>query len=235
MTTIVALAAVTLGLAQGNNIDNDLQANLRDATFVARIVKGDQTQLKKINSDFGQTYRFTTSTIYFKEPLKMRAEAHVEETSVVYIINGTHLEIKLPSFVSKQDLSKSPGRRQTLMDVGILTPALMENLFDAKFVRSDRESGDAVFDLTYKPELNDTSRNRVWIDPKKKYVTRREWFNQYNRQLATFYYLNPQEINGVWVPTRLEVKNVDGVIAGITRYESIKVNSGLPDSLFSIK
>jgi hypothetical protein len=63
-------------------------------------------------------------------------------------------------------------------------------------------------------------------------VTRREWYNQYGRQLATFTYENPKQFSGVWFPTRLTVKNVDNVVAGITRYDSIKVNSGLADSLF---
>jgi len=235
MTTLIALATFALGNAQTANIENYVQGNLKDATLVAQIVRGDQKELKKINSDFGQSYRFNTSTIYFKEPFKMRAEAHVEETSVVYIINGTDLRIKIPSFSSKQNLAKAPGRRQTLMDVGILTPSLFESLLDAKFIHFDRETGNPVFDLTYKPEMDDQSRYRVWIDKNKKYVTKREWFNQYGRQLATFYYLNPTEVSGVWLPTRLEVKNVDNVVAGVTKYDAIKINTGLSDSLFSTK
>lgn len=229
------MASLALTGAQASSIDNYLQSDLKDATIVAKIVRGDQKELAKINKDFGQSYRFSSSTIYFKEPLKMRAEAHVEETNVVYVINGSDLLIKIPNFTSKQNLAKAPGRRQTLMDIGILTPSLMADLLDAKFIRNDRETGNAVFDLFYKPNMDDASRNRVWIDKAKKYVTKREWFNQWTRQLATFYYLSPIQVNGVWMPTRLEVKNVDNVVAGVTRYESIKVNSGLSDSLFMAK
>ena len=235
MTTLLAMVAIGLTGGQANNIENYLQADLKDATLVAKIVKGDQKELAKINKDFGQSYRFSSSTICFKEPFKMRAEAHVEESSVVYIINGAELLIKLTNFTSKQNLARAPGRRQTLLDIGILTPALMSGLLDSKFIRTDRETGNAVFDLFYKPNMDDSSRNRVWIDKNKKYITKREWFNQWTRQLATFYYLNPVQINGVWLPTRLEVKNVDNVIAGVTKYESIKVNSGLSDSLFQAR
>jgi hypothetical protein len=235
MTSIIALATVALSGAQGANIDNYVQADLKDATLVAEVVKGDQKELQKINKDFGQSYRFSSSTFYFKEPLQMRAEAHVEDTNVVYIINGPIQRIKLAGINSRQDLSKAPGRRQSLMDIGILTPSLMASLLDAKFIRMDRETGDAVFDLTYKAEMDDSSRNRVWIDKTKKYVTKREWFNQWKRQLATFYYLNPKEFNGVWLPTRMEVKNVDNITAGVTKYDLIKVNTGLLDSLFSTK
>jgi outer membrane lipoprotein-sorting protein len=236
MTIILAVATVAITSGQATNIDGYLQTDLKDATIVARIVKGNQKELLKINKDFGQSYRFESSTIYFKEPFKMRAEAHVEETSVVYIINGTDLTIKIPNMkLPKQDLAHAPGRRQTLMDIGILTPSLMSGLLNAEFKRMDRETGDAVFDLTYKPEMNDATRYRVWIDKNKKYIAKREWFNQWTRQLATFYYSKPIEVSGVWLPTHLEVKNADNVVAGITSYESIKVNSGISDSLFISK
>jgi outer membrane lipoprotein-sorting protein len=234
MTTLLAIAVITRTLGQSTNIENYLQADLRDATFVAKIVKGDQRELLKINKDFGQSYRFDSSMVYIKEPFKMRAEAHVEDTNVIYILNGPDLWIKIPNMkLPKQNLSKAPGRRQTLMDFGILTPSLMSGFLNSEFKRIDRESGNAVFDLTYKPEMDDATRYRVWIDQTKKYITKREWFNQWTRHMATFYYLNPIEVNGVWIPTRLEVKNVDNVIAGITKYESVKVNTGLPDSLFT--
>jgi outer membrane lipoprotein-sorting protein len=233
MTTIIALATIALSGGQANNIESYLQSDLRDTTFVAKIVKGDQRELLKINKDFGQSYRFDSSRVYFKEPFKMRAEAHVEDTNVIYVINGTDLSIKIPNVkLPKQNLAKAPGRRQSLMDFGILTPSLMSGLLNAEFKRIDRETGDGVFDLTYKSDMDDASRYRVWIDRSKKYITKREWFNQWTRQLATFYYLNPVEVNGVWVPTRLEVKNVDNVIAGITKIEAIKVNTGISDSLF---
>jgi outer membrane lipoprotein-sorting protein len=37
---------------------------------------------------------------------------------------------------------------------------------------------------------------------------------------------------GVWTATKVEVQNTDRVVAGITAYKNIKVNTDLPDSLF---
>jgi outer membrane lipoprotein-sorting protein len=233
MTTLTAVAALSLGF-QTPSINQYVQRNLDDATFRARVVKADQRELLKINRDFGQSYRFETTTIRFKEPLKMRLEANVEDTSVLYIINGTTQIIRVPRIRVNQkvDLSKSPGRRQTPLDFGILTPSLFDGLFVAKFVRNDRASGDLVFDLTYPASMDDTSRHRIWVDADKKYVTKREWYNQHGRQLATFTYENPQQEAGVWVPTKLTVRNVDNKVAGITTYTDIKINTGLNESLF---
>ena len=42
-------------------------------------------------------------------------------------------------------------------------------------------------------------------------------------------------ITGVWMPTKMQVKNVDGKIAGETFYSGLKVNQNLSDTLFSTK
>jgi len=234
MITLYAMTAFAAGL-QSSNIGDYVQRNLDDATFVARVVRGDQRELRKINSDFGQSYRFESTTIRFKEPFKMRLEANVDDTNILYILNGSTQYIKVPRarINTQANLSKSPGRRQTPLDFGMLTPSLFNGLFQAKFVRMDRASGDAVFDLTYPANLDDTSRHRIWVDAQKKYVTKREWYNQHGRQLATFTYERPENVKGIWLPTQLTVRNVDNKVAGITRYETFRVNTGLSDSLFN--
>lgn len=235
MIGIAALAVLVVGAQQGN-IDAYLQKNFDDASFTAKVKFANQKELLKINKDFGQTYRFSSTDFKVKEPFKIRGDAKVEDTNVTYIINGPKQLIKIPRIKvnSKQDLSKAPGRRQTLLDFGVLTPSLFNNFFVAKFVRMDRASGDAVFDVTYVPSLDDTSRHRIWVDPQKKFVTKREWYGQRGGQYCTFFYTDPVNVDGVWMPTHVSVKNVDGVLAGETYYTGLKVNQGIPDSIFAI-
>ncbi len=110
---------------------------------------------------------------------------------------------------------------------------MFEERFDATFVRQDRETGDLVFDLTYKkPKYHDTSRHRVWVDPQKKYITKRVWFAQDGHEMATFIYEDPEEQNGIWFPSQATVKNVDDHVAGVTRYTKMNINVGLSDKLF---
>ena len=175
MNTILALATTLVAAQSTPRIEDYVQRNLRDATLVARVLKGDQRELKKINGDFGQAYRFDTTTVQIKEPFKLRLEANVEDSNVIYIINGPRRLLKIPkSGISQsKDLSMHPGQRQTLMDFGLLTPSLFEDLFQSKFVRTDRATGDLVFDLTYPASMDDTSRQRVWVDKEKKLVDKR--------------------------------------------------------------
>ncbi len=234
MTTLLAATAFML-VGQANYDAGDIvQKGIKDISFTARVDFGNQYELAKINKDFGDSYRVSYSLIKTKEPFKVRVEGKVGDTTALYILNGTKRVYSIPRLKLKQkeDVAKGPGKRQTYLDFGLLTPSLTDELFNADFVRVDRATNDLVFDLTYKK--NDKSRHRVWVDPKKKIVTKREWYNQKGKQLATFFYEKPVEIDGVWMSTMATVKNVDNKKAGVLLYENIKVNQGISDSLFDI-
>lgn len=236
MTIVSPLLGLIAGFQQEHSISEVVQSNLQDATFVATVVRGDQTELAKINKDFGQSYRFRYTKVYMKEAFRLRLETKVDDMDIFYIMNGTKQMYKVPKarINQKNDLSDSPGRRQSAFDFGLLTPSLFKSLFNAKFVRVDRATSAYVFDVTYKPELHDTTRSRIWVDPDKKYVMKREWYNQVGDLRAVFTYEDPKEANGVWFPTRFTARNTDNKVAGVTQYESLKANTGLPDSLFTM-
>lgn len=235
---IAAIALVALSHVQTTSILDYVQTDLKDATFVAKVMRGDERELRKINDDFGVSYKFKTAQIRMKDPFMLRMEATVEDTSILYIVDGPVVVYRIPraGIHTSTNNARHPGRRQTFLDFGLLTPSLFGNFFDAKFVRKDRATGDAVFDLTYSDKkVDDSSRHRIWIDPAKKIVTKREWYDQEGKQKATFLYQEPTEVDGVWMPTQLTVKNNDNAVAGITKYISIKINTGLTNSLFDVR
>jgi hypothetical protein len=240
MTMLVASVAL-LGL-QGTSINDYVQPNFKDASFQIKLVFGNQDELAKINKDFGTSYRFKTMDAKLKEPFMLRLTGSVEDTDVLFIQNGVDRLYSIPKMHIKQreNLDDEPGKRQTPLDFGFLTPSMFAastpggELFESKFVRNDRATGDMVFDITYNPKYKYRSYYRVWIDPQKHYITKREWYRK-ERQLATFFYSEPVNQQGVWLPTHLLVKNVDNVRAGETEYVAIKLNTGLDDSLFKAK
>lgn len=195
-------------------------------------VKGEQSELRKINKDFATSYKFSYLKVYYKEPLMLRAESRVEGTDLYYMISGGRKKYLIPKIhiSTVQNIAHAPGKRQTMMDFGLLTPSLFADLMNAEFIRTDPDNGDLVFDLTYKAD--DRSRYRVWVDPQKRFITKRVWFAQDGHEMATFTYAQPEEVNGVWFPTRGTVRNADRVVAGITEMTQIRVNEGLKDSLF---
>lgn len=236
MIHAVALSILTLVPIADPTTADIVQSKFEDAIFTAKVVTGNQAELAKISDDFGNSYRLKVVKSYLKEPLMMRLETKVDDTNLLLVIANFKRTFKVPRFPTKpEDLRDKPGKMQTPLDYGLITPSMMAELFTAKYVRTDRASGDYVFDLTFKtPKFSDTSRHRIWVDPQKRVVSKREWYNQYGRQKATFFYEEPMLRDGVWFPSRGTVRNMDGKIAGVIEYESVKVNSGLVDSLFKV-
>ncbi len=238
MTSLIAAAV----LGQGTpTIRSLVQDDLRDLSFTARVASSNQAELRKINPDFANSYRFSSSQVWLKEPFKLRLESTVDDTKIFFILNGSQRTVRVPraGISQREDLSKAPGKRQTPLDFGLLTPSLFQDYFVAKFVRTETRGefqGDHVFDLTYVARLDDTTRHRVWVDPTTKITAKREWYSQLGGHLmAVFTYDQVREVSGVWIPTRLTVRNADGKVAGATTYAGVKVNSGLADSLFEAR
>ena len=234
MTSLIALTLVAQ--TPKFDVDDIVQKSFKDAMFTATLRESSQAELKKINVDFANSYRFGTMRAWIKEPHMLRLTSTVDDTDVVFLLVGAKQTYAIPKIKLKKstDLSNAPGRRQTPLDFGLITPSLFKDLFTATFVRVDRESSDLVFDLTYARRDLDTSKHRCFIDKDKRYVTKRVWFNQEGALMATFNYSKPKLENGVWVPTHCVVKNSDDKVAGQTEYLNMKINSGIPDSVFKL-
>ena len=232
---MVAILASVFAQTASPEIGAYLQNGFHDATFTVKIVRKDQRALESINKDFGRSFQFDTTQVRMKEPYKLRIDVNEEDTAMSYVIDGPIQRFKVPKLRlnTRRDLSKLPASRQTTMDFGFLTPALFGDLLDAKFVQADPSKGAAVFDLTYKPVYENTSRQRVWLDPTTRTMLRREWYNREGRLLATFEYADPRSDEGASVPTRMIVRDAAGEVAGETRLNEIRINRGVEDSVFS--
>jgi outer membrane lipoprotein-sorting protein len=233
MTTLIALVALALP-KPAPTIDEVLQTNFKDATFEVKVVQKNQGELGKINKSFGDAYRFDQMKAFLKEPMMIRLESRVGDSEILFILNGFNRLMRVPraNFSQRENLKNDPGKVQSLMDFGILTGSLMRELFTATYLRTDRASGNYVFDLNYLAKFKDTSKFRIWVDPAKKYITKRESHNRKGEQRATFFYDEPIQSGGVWMPSRVTVRNMENKVAGVTDYRSAKINTGLSDSLF---
>ncbi|MBN8690015.1 MAG: outer membrane lipoprotein-sorting protein [Armatimonadetes bacterium] len=241
MSILTTLAATSLILTpQSQDIKNYVQSGFRDAQFTVKTGAHSISELSKINKDFTNSYRVSSSQVWLKEPFKLRMVSTIQGEAVTFIVNGGIKWTRVPrsNLNVKMDVSKKPGMRQTGFDFGLLTPAMLTTLFQADFVRMDRATGDAVFDLTYYASLKDTSRYRIWIDPEQKRITKKEWYAQKGRQggrlMATIFYEKPVTQNGATLATQVSVNNADNKRAGTVSYENVKINAGVADDLFKV-
>ena len=233
----IALIAAAAFSVQTPDIKDVIPTGFRSATFSAFVGSASQVELQKINKDFAQSYRFKSMEVWMKEPFKIRMQSMVDDSEILMVINGPVRKLSIPKarLSQKFDLAKQPGKRQTAFDFGFLEPSLFDGFFQATYVRTERTTGEYVFDVTYVPTLKDKSRHRIWIDPAKKIITKRQWYaNRGGFLMATFDYLEPVQIGGVWIATKINVTNADNKLAGTTVYKNVKVNPTIEDSMFNV-
>lgn len=210
------------------------QDKLRDLQMEARVEGVRLGELRKINKDFANAYRFRRMLVQYKEPLKLRLESEVQGQKIIYILNGGQKLVIAPRQRVREDVTNAPGKRQTPLDFGFITPSLAR-LLDAKFLREERENGTLllVYELTW-GYTQDTARHIVWIDPERRYLVRRHW-HSFGIYRARFEYKEPvQAAPGIWIPSKVEVYNADQRFGGRTVNSNIRVNQGLNDQLFEV-
>lgn len=217
-----------------SSADADLAActvnGVRDLEARVSVEKADLPQLEKINKDFGVLYRLREVTIRYKDPDKFRMDNRLG----VFIVNGSTRYIRVPQLGLRRrdEMGAELGRRHSLLDIGILTPARLEQM-RWRYVRTEMLQGRSLPTFEIRFGDGDTSRYVLWMDTRRKYLVRREWLDSEGKVRATFDYLQPVEVlPGVWIPTRIEVRNAEGILAGATAYRDLKVNLDPPDSLF---
>jgi outer membrane lipoprotein-sorting protein len=238
VATSGALVLSTLAQARAvdNNISHYICQKLDDFQATMQVVSVNERELAKISKDAILLYRFKSVNMRYKEPNKVRIEGSVDGTRGTFVLNGPLQSVRINSATIKRDFGNSPGKRKSLMDVGLISDYYL-TYTNARFLREGTVDGVpcAVFDMTYKDRDEDSSHHIVYVDPKTKVVLKREAYSQTGQLQAIYFYKNLREVApGVWFPTRIEAQNVDRVVAGVTAYKDVKVNVGLPDSLFKL-
>jgi len=215
-------------------LDDIVCSKLEDLSFTASIETAIRKELKKINKDFAFSYEAEGIRVLYKEPLKLKVSTLYNGQEAVYVIKGDTKYYHVPrlNLKRKDNIAEEPGKRQTLLDFGLITKSMKESFLNGNYVRTDSD-GNYVFDLRYQYK-KDYTRFRVWVDPQKKYIVKKMWYNQHGELMATFEYSEPVHVNSVWFPGKIVVKNAEGKLAGISRISNVKVNTGIPDSEFSL-
>jgi len=213
------------------------QPALHDFTATAVIVEKNDDELRQIDPNFAQGYRFRQSIIQYKEPFKLRVDSKVGLFSVRYVINGKRKATQVPGLrINKvKDITGRPGEEQGMLDSGILTPAFLADSVASRFVGKEKLNGEMVpnFEFWYTDEKH-SRHHTVWVDPTKRIIVRHDVFNRSGGLKMRYMLKQPIQVAWVWVPTRVEVYNASGRLAAVTRYTTVKVNTGLSESLFRI-
>ncbi len=213
------------------NIQTFVSASVKTLQLSSEIVTENQDALRTIDGDIALAYRLHRGSMAYEQPGKLRIDASIPHlVTGYYIINGNQ-KLTVAPFVHKvQDTTGAPGKRQTLLDFGLVSPELLTD-YTATFLR--RDSGLILFQIQPK-QAGETQKDLVWIDPKTHITTQRYNYNRDGKLIKWFLYKNPKLVGGVYVPTRVELYNPQNKLAGATVYENIRVNLPLSENIFKI-
>ena len=148
----------------------ELTTPIQDMEATVHVSQADTKELEKIGRDFGTTYRFRKLTFQYKQPDKLRLEAHSNILGLaLLILNGPLRYYSIPKLHlrNKENLLNSPAKRQTLLEYGGLLSTDTLHLMNSKFLRSETINGDnlSVYELKYQGAPSG-SYYLLWIDPK---------------------------------------------------------------------
>lgn len=216
---------------------------LKDLETTIKVTKMESKELEKIGGDFATNYtvfrNLRTLSLVYKSPDKLLLEGKSNLLGqAALLINGSTRFYAVPKLNvrKKENLEKEPVRRQSLLEYsGLLSDGTLR-FMQSKFVREEmlNNTPTLVYDLTYQG-VSGASYYRLWLDPQKRMVRKRAWFDGDDRLRATFLYEEPREVvAGVWLPGRCDIVNPDGVTAGSMTYTDAKINQGVSDTLFDM-
>jgi len=205
--------------------------NVRTLTMDTYVVTENRPELNKISGDFAEAYRFHRVAVSYAQPDRLQFESVVAGTHITYTINGNRKYTSIPSFhVHKvEDTTGAPGKKQSLLDVGLIPPELL-TYYNGTYLRT--EGNLVVFQIMPK-QRSETYKDIVWIDPVTHITTKRIHYNRDGKLIAWYTYTNPAEPRPhVYVPTRVTVFNPLNQLAAVTQYSNIKVNLPVSGSIF---
>lgn len=213
----------------------DATRGFKDISLTSRVEKAEVKELDKIGSDFSKGYAFKTTTVRFKSPDKMRIDGKLGLVSMSVVINGDDKVTRVPllRIAKKDNVAKEVPKRQSDLDIGIISGSFWDN-YEVK--GAVEESGDdgPVYKITYVSNSKKKDESVIWVDAKTLKLLKHERYRN-GKMKARFIYLDHSYVQGiVWVPTRIQVYNQEGKLAGVTVNENIRVNTGIPDAVFKL-
>lgn len=214
-----------------------VQGNLKDLTASVDVVSKNDAELEKIGKGYVDAYRLGKQEIWAKEPNRMRFQGKQGVFVIRYVTNAGRKLTEVPTLrIHKvEDITAEPGKADSISDLGVITTG-WEQRVESRWLRTETKDGKTlqVFEVWYKEDPR--ARHTLWLDPATKTIVEHVAHHRarnkpgFRKRLV---YSDIKQINGVSIPTKVSMYNTDDKLAGVLRYEGIKVNTGLADSLFN--
>jgi hypothetical protein len=214
------------------------QPGLKDLSATVKVLSYNNRELAKLGKGYSELYKLERQEIWCREPGQVRIQGKKGLLTVRNVTNGDRrlTEVSTLRIRKVESLAKEPGKGDSISDLGIITPGWVSRV-QSQWLRTETRNGrpHEVFQFWH-PEDRRAKRTIV-VDPATKVMVECIAHHRGRRRTGfkrRIVYSEPKQFNGIWVPTRAAVYNDENKLGGEVRYDSIKVNSGLQESLFKI-
>jgi outer membrane lipoprotein-sorting protein len=207
----------------------------RDITLTCKVLYANQAELKKIGKDFGKSYEFKSTNVYFKKPDKMKIEGKLGMLGAKIIINGNRKATIIPGLhiSKKENIADEPHKKQTDLDLGIISDSLWRDYIILK-VEREKTTTRNIYRVTFVRPNSREKRLVAWLDSSGFKLLKLEKYESDGTLKVRYIYSHHIFVDKlIWIPCRIDVYSPDGKLAGTTVYENIKVNTNIPDSEFA--
>jgi len=231
---LVAHAPRAAAQPDENPIERFFAPGLADLSLISRPVEKDMDELQKIGSGFADAYRVGDSHLLLKEPDKFRMDTRVGFLKFQYVISGKRTVMRAPLTNHARNIGDDPGKRQGPLEVGLVTRGALRG-YTVENLGCDNEGGRQVCRYRLRYAHEPERYELLWIDAARKCLAKRRLNIRPKGELKMeFTYLSPRQFGALWIPMRIEVRNAEGKLAGVTEQSDVKVNAGLDDKLFKL-
>jgi outer membrane lipoprotein-sorting protein len=216
------------------SLENYAQPNVRDIRATVLVDKKSDDALREIGKDEPKGYGIKRSQFSLKEPDKVRVEGKYGLISILYVINGDRKMRSTLGVRKVKNIATRPGERYTALDLGILTPQVVNRL-ESRFLRFETRGTKKlpVFEVRFKGEPGGARPNILTIDPTTRTVVEHQVFHRKGGLKMRYVFRNlVRYADGVWLPSRVELYSPSGKLGATSQYVDVTVNGGLSDSLF---
>jgi outer membrane lipoprotein-sorting protein len=210
---------------------SDMQASLQ-------VTVKDAKPLEAMDRDLARLYARQEVTLQYKEPDRLRLSANSPKggkETLLFNAERRTFAVGAGKGVSQQDLSAAPDRRSFLFEFcGLLSTGMFDTM-RARFVKQEKVDGvnTLVYDLTYWG-LEDGPYHRVWIDPDKRLIVKREKYDRDGNLKTITRYKQPTEVApGCWLPGYVEIEDARQQVFATIKITNVRVDQGLSDSVFT--
>ncbi len=178
-------------------------------------------------------------TLQYRDPNQFRLTASdPKDGKVTLLVNDDQRSFAVGQGrkVSHQDLSGSPAKRTFLFEFcGLLTTDIFDTM-RARFVKQEPvdDVPALVYDLTYW-SLEDGPYHRIWIDPVRRLIVKRESFGADSKLKRITLYKQPTEAApDVWIPGLVELQDSSHKAIAAVKITKPQVDHGILDSVFTV-